>query len=177
MQDSSNPLSTLLPMIIIFGLVVLRMRRMTGLRPMRLQYLWIRPAIFAVIAAALVWSAPPHSILQALILVATLALGAVLGWHQGKLMAISIDSATGNLQVQASVWALASFIAVILLRIGLRRWLTGNDSPLHAYVGVVTDGFLLFVVGFYSAQAVEMFLRGRALLLASRQQQADPTRS
>jgi hypothetical protein len=166
MQNTSNPLSTLLPVIIVFGVLLLRMRRMAGVQPMRLQWLWIRPAIVTLLAALVVYSAPPHGILQALILAATLAAGALLGWHQAKLMTITVDDGTGTLQVRASVWALASFFAVVLLRVGLRRWLTGAESPLHAYVNVVTDCFLLFIVGFYSARAIEMFLRGRALLAA-----------
>jgi hypothetical protein len=49
----------------------------------------------------------------------------------------------------------------------LRPWLTGATSPVHAYVGVVTDAFILFFAGFACAQATEMFIRGRALLAAS----------
>jgi hypothetical protein len=48
--------------------------------------------------------------------------------------------------------------------LALRPWLTGEASPVRAYVNVVTDGFILFIVGFYIARAIEMFLRGRALL-------------
>ncbi|MEJ0100838.1 MAG: hypothetical protein WDO12_14480 [Pseudomonadota bacterium] len=160
-------MSTLLPILIVFTIVVLRMRRMTGVRPMKLRNLWIRPAIVAVAAVALVWSAPPHGVLQVLALLVTVGVGALLGWHQGKLMAISVDAESGQLQVKASIWAMAAFFGVVLLRIGLRPWLTSANSPVHAYIGVVTDGFLLFVVGLYAAQATEMFLRGRSLLQAA----------
>jgi len=173
-QDTASPMNTLVPLLVVFALVVFRMSRMTTARPMRLKALWIRPAIFTVIAAVLVYGAPPQGLLQFLILVATLAFGALLGWHQGKLMAISVDSESGTLQVKASVWAMVAFLAVLVLRMGLRPWLTGADSPVHAYVGVVTDGFLLFIVGFYGARATEMFIRGRALLLATRQQPDQP---
>jgi len=69
--------------------------------------------------------------------------------------------------VQASLIALASFFGLIMLRIGLRPWLTGTTSPFHAYVDVVTDAFMLFFLGFACAQAAEMFIRGRALLAAN----------
>lgn len=52
------------------------------------------------------------------------------------------------------------------LRIALRPWLTSATSPVHAYVRVVTDAFILFFAGFACAQAAEMFIRGRALLSA-----------
>ena len=166
MQDPQSSLATLIPVIIIFAVFLLRMRRMSGVRPMQLPRLWIRPAVVCVIAAVFLYSAPPHSALQALVLVVAVAAGAVLGWHQGKLMAISVDAATGTLQVKASLIALASFFGLIILRIALRPWLTGATSPLHAYVGVVTDAFILFFAGFACAQAAEMFIRGRALLSA-----------
>ena len=62
---------------------------------------------------------------------------------------------------------MASFFGLIMVRIALRPWLTSATSPLHAYVGVVTDAFILFFAGFACAQAAEMFIRGRALSSAS----------
>jgi Protein of unknown function (DUF1453) len=163
-QNSQNLLSTLIPMAIIFVVVVLRMRRMSGVRPMKLQMLWVRPALFSLVAATIVYSMPPQSALQGLVLLAAVAVGAVLGWHQAKLMELSVNSETGTLQVKSSLIATASFVGLILLRMALRPWLTGASSPVHAYVGVVTDSFMLFIVGFYGARAIEMFIRGRALL-------------
>ena len=169
MQNPQSPMATLIPIIIVFAVFLLRMRSMSAIRPMRLTMLWIRPAIVCLIAAIFVYSAPPHSIVQGVILFAALAVGAVLGWHQGKLMAISVDSETGTLQVKASLIALASFFGLILLRMALRPWLMSATSPLHAYVGVATDAFILFFVGFACAQSAEMFIRGRALLAAGPQ--------
>lgn len=164
MHQTTNPTSTLLIYLVVFALVALRVSRMSGVRPMRLNALWIRPAIYVVLAGMLVYTAPPQGLVQYLIVVAMLGIGAVLGWHQGKLMAISVDTATGTLQVKASMWAILFIFAVILVRVGLRTWLLGTDSPLHAYLGVATDALLLLIVGFYGARAAEMFIRGRALL-------------
>jgi hypothetical protein len=157
-------MAIVIPIIILVVVFGLRMRRMAGVRPMRLQRLWIRPAIVSVIAAIFVYATPPHGALQVLILLAALAAGALLGWHQGKLMEISVNSETGSLQVKASIIALAVFFGLILVRVALRPSLTGATSPVHAYVGVVTDCFIVVIVGFYIAQATEMFMRGRALL-------------
>jgi hypothetical protein len=151
-------------------ILVFRMKRLSAVRPMRLPALWIRPAILAVMTGMLVFYAPPQGATQDLILLAALAVGALLGWHQARLMAISVDPESGSLQVKASTWALVTFFGVLLLRMGLRPLLTDENSPVHAYVGVITDGFLLFLVGFYLARATEMFIRGRALLQASRSQ-------
>jgi hypothetical protein len=168
-QNPSFPTSTLVPLLVVFALLLFRMARMRTPRPMRLGALWVRPGLFAVVAAVLVYTAPPHGALQVLALAGALGIGAVLGWHQGKLMEISVDAASETLQVKASTWAAALFLAIILLRMGLRSWLTAGASPLHAYLAVATDGFLLFALGFYAARATEMFIRGRTLLQAARQ--------
>jgi hypothetical protein len=102
-------------------------------------------------------------------LAATLAAGIAAGWHQAKLVHISVHAEDGTLQVKYSAIAQAVFVGIILARVGLRSWLTGSTSPVHAYAAVVTDAFILFFVGFACAQATEMFIRARALLRADAQ--------
>jgi hypothetical protein len=168
MQNAPSNTSTLIPIIIVFVIFLLRARRMAAARPMSLAALWIRPAIVCVIAALFVYNAPPHGIAQGSVLFAALAAGALAGWYQGKLMTIVVDADTGTLQVKASLIAMATFFGLIIARMALRPWLTSATSPVHAYIGVVTDAFILFFVGFACAQAAEMFIRGRALLSGSR---------
>jgi len=167
MQHPPNP-GTYVLLLIAFLMIALRLRRMARVRPMRLTSLWILPAILTALAVALIWTARPSGAPQMLVLAAVVVLGALLGWHQAKLMAISVDAQTGTLQVKASVWGLVTFLAVVLLRAALRPWLTGGASPLHAYLGVITDALLLFPAAFYCARAAEMHIRGSALLRAAR---------
>lgn len=164
MEHSPSPVATVLPYIVIFVVFMLRMRSMSQGQPMRLKALWIRPAMVLVIAGLFLYSAPPHGILQALILLVTLGVGALLGWHQAKMMQITVDAESGKLQVKASVLAVALFFGIIVARMALRPWLMGADSPLHAYVGLVTDAIVLFFLGFACANAAELFIRGRAML-------------
>ena len=168
MQNPQSLAGTLVPLAVVFGIVLLRLRKMTGLRPVRLKVMWIRPGILTAVAAMVIYSMPPHGALQVLILLAALGLGTLAGWHQGKLMQMQVDPASGILQVKASVLAIAIFFGLILLRVGLRSWLTADGSPLHAYVAVTTDAFLVFFVGLVGAQSAEMFIRGRALLAAAK---------
>jgi hypothetical protein len=159
-------LPTLIPLIIIFAVFLLRMRRMGGVRPMSLTRLWVRPVIVVIVAALVLYTSPPQSVVQALVLLVVLGAGIAGGWHQAKLVHISVNTEDGTLQVKYSAIAQAIFIGVILVRVGLRSWLTGSTSPVHAYAAVVTDAFILFFVGFACAQATEMFIRARALLRA-----------
>jgi hypothetical protein len=161
--ERQDLISTLAPFVIIGTIVALRARKMTRVQPMKLNRLWVRPAIIFVISAGLLFVTPPESLLQALALFAVFVVGAVAGWHQAKLMNISIAE-NGELNVKASRWGLLTLLGIIVLRAALRPWLTGPDSPVHVNVGVVTDGFILFIAGFYAARSTEMFLRGRALL-------------
>ena len=167
MQDLQSPMSTLVPIIIVFAIFLLRARRMAAARPMSLYALWRRPVILCLVAGYFIYNAPPQGALQDLILVATLAAGAAAGWYQGKMMAIEVHAETGTLQVKASLLAMVTFFGLIAARMALRPWLMSATSPVHAYVGVVTDAFILFFVGFACAQAAEMFMRGRALLSRS----------
>src|SRR3954463_8592421 len=109
MQNQQNFMSTLIPLAIIFAVFLLRMRRMSGARPMSLPRLWIRPVIVLILAVLVLYSAPPQSTVQTLILLAALAAGAAAGWHQAKLVHISINAEDGTLQVKYSAIAQAIF--------------------------------------------------------------------
>jgi len=163
-NPSQSILPTLIPILIIFALVVLRMRRMSGVRPMSLSRLWIRPVIVVIAAGLILYNGPPQNVVQGLVLLVALGAGIAMGWHQAKLVHISVNEADGTLQVKHSALAQATFVGLILTRIGLRSWLTGSDSPVHAYATVVTDALILMFVGFACARATEMFVRARALL-------------
>jgi hypothetical protein len=167
MQQTPNLFSTLVPIIIIFAVVALRARKMAAVQPMRLDRIWIRPAIVMALTGYLIYYTPPAGLVQIAILLSVFGVGAMAGWHQAKLMEISVDATSGTLQVKASILALIVFFGIIALRIGLRPWLMASTSPLHNYVGMVTDSFLVFIVGFYAARSIEMYVRGRALLAAA----------
>lgn len=162
-MENQSFIRTLAPFVIIGTIVALRARKMSSVQPMKLNRLWVRPAIMLAISAGLLIATPPESALQALALFAICAIGAVAGWHQAKLMTITVAE-SGELNVKASRWGLITLLGIIVLRQALRPWLTGPDSPVHVNVGIVTDGFILFIAGFYAARSTEMFIRGRALL-------------
>src|SRR5678815_812276 len=82
MQYPQSPMSTLVPIIIVFAIFLLRARRMAVARPMSLYALWRRPVILCLVAGYFIYNAPPQGALQDLILVATLAAGAAAGWYQ-----------------------------------------------------------------------------------------------
>ena len=68
--------------IVIAVVFALRWRRMSQVRPLKLERLWMLPALYAVIAVATYIATPPQG-LAWLFCAVTVLLGAALGWQRG----------------------------------------------------------------------------------------------
>jgi membrane protein CcdC involved in cytochrome C biogenesis len=144
----------------IVVIMALRMRRMGQMRPLKLETLWIVPAMYAVVAALMFFSLPPVGWV-ALASLAGLAIGAAVGWQRGKMMHIHVDPETHALNQKASLAAMFFLIALILVRTGART-LLGAES--HVSPAMLTDPLIAFALGMFTLQRVEMYLRARRLL-------------
>lgn len=143
--------------------VLVRLRGMRQLRPLRLETLWIVPAIYLAATLAVLWSRPPAPGLWPA-LAAALAAGAALGWRRGATMRIGIDPATHRLNQRASPAALLFIVLLLVARLALRY----EGRALGLDVMAVTDLVMLFALGLFAATRAEMFVRARALLAAAR---------
>lgn len=151
--------------IIAFVLAV-RMRRLSRARPLKIERLWILPALYLVVASATLFEFPPSGWQWALCGVALLV-GAGLGWQRGRLMHIEIDPATQALNQRASAGALILLVALVVVRLGARS-LAGGGGPLHLNALVLTEMLIVMALGLFTVQRVEMYLRARSLLAAAR---------
>jgi len=152
------------PTYVIWGIVVclvilLRLRLASRVRRLRLETLWIVPAIYGVFTGFLLYQFPPHG-LQWLYGGAALAAGGAVGWRRGKLMRINVDPETHTLNQQASPAAILFILAVLLIR----RGLSFEAGSMGFNVGLVTDLLVLFVLGMFSVARIEMFLRAKRML-------------
>jgi hypothetical protein len=148
----------------VVGLVLfLRLRSMKRARRLRLETLWIVPALYAVITALVFYQSPPAGVQWAYITLA-LALGAALGWRRGALMRIQVDPETHALNQQASPAAMLFIIVLILARQGLRF----EAGSMGFSVAFLTDLLMVFALGLFSATRTEMFVRARRLLAEAR---------
>jgi Protein of unknown function (DUF1453) len=162
MGPHANPAATLLPILFIGLVLFLRIRRMRGTRRLRLETLWIIPAIFLLLAVLVLYETPPHGI-GWIVAAAALIGGGFLGWHRGRSMRISVDPASGTLNQTASPLTFILLIGLIAIRFGVRYWAAyGGAAP--ASVTLITDAFVLLALGIFSVQRLEMFLRARRLL-------------
>ena len=154
--------ANLIPLVIVAVVLALRWRRLKRVQPLKLERLWILPAIFMIIAAGTFVAAPPVGtgwLWCALALVA----GAALGWQRGRTMRIAVDPATGTLNQTGSPAALLFLVALIAARSGLRY-----EAGTHGFNPLLVSGILLsLALGLIVMTRVEMFLRGRRLLAAS----------
>jgi membrane protein CcdC involved in cytochrome C biogenesis len=153
---------------IAIGIVVivlaLRMRRMGQMRPLKLDSLWIVPAVYLVVAALMFWQLPPIGWV-AIASAAGLLIGAAVGWQRGKMMQIHVDPETHALNQKASPAAMFFLIALIVVRMGARGILgqEGSVSP-----AMLTDPLIAFALGMFTLQRVEMYLRAKRLLEEAR---------
>jgi hypothetical protein len=153
---------------ITIGIVVivmaLRFRSMGKIRPLKLDSLWVVPSMYVVVAALMFIGLPPTGWV-AIASAVGLLIGAAVGWQRGKMMHIHVDPETHALNQKASPAAMFFLIALIVVRAGARTLLgqTGGVSP-----AMLTDPLIMFAVGMFSVQRVEMYLRAKRLLEEAR---------
>lgn len=153
--------------VVIFGL---RARRMSQMRPLRLEYLWIVPAIYLAITIMNVFFRPPTfafappTMAAWLASVVALIVGAAVGWQRGRMMQIHVDPETHALNQKGSPLAILFLLAIILVKMVAQ----GEGRSLGFDVQLVTDVAFAFGLGMFAMTRVEMYLRAKRLLEEAR---------
>jgi hypothetical protein len=156
---------TAVVVVLVLGFRLFRMRQT---RRLRLEMLWVVPAIYLVIAGILFAEFPPTSS-GWLMSLAGLVVGCGIGWQRGKLMKIEVDPETHTLNQRASPAALLFIVVLILVRFGARQALAGGDGyGFHLNTMLITDVLMAFALGLFATTRVEMYLRAKRLLEEAR---------
>ncbi|MEO8374360.1 MAG: hypothetical protein ABI471_03990 [Sphingomonas bacterium] len=151
--------------VLVIGLRLFRMRQT---RRLRLETLWVVPAIYLLFAAFMFTEFPPTSA-GWLICFAGLALGGAIGWQRGKLMKIEVDPETHSLNQGASPAAMLFIIVLIAIRFGARQALAGGGGyGFHVNAMLITDLLIAFALGLFAVTRLEMYLRAKRLLEEAR---------
>jgi hypothetical protein len=145
--------------VIICTVLFFRFRSMRRIQKLRLERLWIVPALYALVTATVLYQSMPAGI-QWLYAGLALALGGVLGWRRGALMRINIDPETHELNQQASPAAMLFILVLMVIRQGMRI----EASEMGFNVAFLTDLLVVFALGLFTATRLEMFLRARRML-------------
>jgi len=159
-------MSFVLPIVVIAVVMTLRMRRMATARPLKLERLWIGPALYAVIAGLVFWTTPPTTPVVWLACALALVAGAALGWQRGRMMHISVDQETGTLRQKASFAAMAFLLVLLAVRTAAREAAQAGGLPVD--IKALTDVLIALALGLLTAQRVEMYQRAKRLLAGAR---------
>jgi CcdC-like protein len=166
-HQGGNWLTALLPFVIIAVVLAWRFRSMSRERPLNVGTLWTIPVVYVALIGWMFFALPPSTTGWALI-AAGLIIGAVLGWHRGKMIRIERKAKTGQLMQQASPLAMLLLVAIIVLKMGARA-IFGDVAATQPGSGamLLTDAFIGFALGLLSATRLELYLRARRILAGS----------
>ena len=163
-----NPLFYILPVLVILFLLYFRLRRAMKPQQLKLSQLWIRPAIYVVIAGLVVLApqpgAQPLMLQDALWFVLAALLGAAGGWQMGRVTAIHVDPEKGTLMATGGQAAMIIIIILIAVRMGVRTGLGMEASAWHLNMAVVTDASIVFAGCLFAVRGLEMFLRAQRVM-------------
>jgi hypothetical protein len=164
-SSHAAPAWTLLIPLVFLGLAVARSARA---RNLKVERLWIAPALILV-ATALTFSQQRLPGIAMLVGdVVALAAGALAGWWRGRLTHISVDPQTHALTSRASPLGMLLIVAVFGLRYILRAYSGQSANLLHVSAVELADALMLFAVGLVCVQRLEMALRASRLLAEAR---------
>lgn len=164
-QQAGGWISYAIPLIVIAVVMAVRWKRMSRVRPLKLERLWMLPAFYAVVIGFTFSRFPPQGWGWAFCLVA-LALGGALGWQRGKMMRITLDPETHTLGQTSSPAALLFIVLLIVARSGARGAMS-YAGPAGLDPMAITDVLMALALGLFTAQRLEMYLRGKRMLAAA----------
>lgn len=161
-EQSGGWISYAIPLVVITIVMAIRWRRMGRVRPLKLERLWILPALYAVVIGFTFSRFPPQGWGWLFCLIALL-LGGALGWQRGRMMRITLDPETHSLGQTSSPAALLFILLLIAVRFGAKGAM-GYVEPVGLDPMAVTDTLMALALGLFTAQRLEMYLRGRRML-------------
>lgn len=164
---SANPIQIALTIGAVAIFMVLRLRRARRPRPLRVEQLWIVPALIIVVAVLVLWQLPP-ALADIPWLIGAAIVGGLIGWYRGKMMRITVDPDTHAVNQSASPWTMIFLLVLLALRYGARYALAEEAETWHIGIGAITDAPLLLAAAMLIFTRVEMYLRGQRLLNQAR---------
>ncbi len=153
--------------VVLVVVMAFRLRRMSQTRPLKIEWLWVTPALLTALTVLSLIPQPPQGLGWAW-LAGGLVLGGALGWYRGKMMHIIVDPETHAVNTKASPAAMIFIVALIAIRMALRGVAMTEASTLHLSVAVITGAFMTFAIGLFGVQRLEMALRATRLLKEAR---------
>jgi hypothetical protein len=146
---------------------MLIVRRGMTVRKIKIERMWVMPALLVLAGASLFAANQVPSPLIIAELAAALAAGGVVGWYRGRLTHITIDPETHDLTSRTSPVGVVLIAVLFAGRYGIRLAfpdLGASHGSLESQAGAIADALTLFGIGAIVVQRLEMWLRCRRLL-------------
>ena len=171
--SGGSPTSYLLPIGVALVIILLRNSRP---RRLRIERLWLLPAIYLVgLVSALSAAPPPITPVSIGLLVAGFLIGAALGWQRARFTVIDIHPETHDLTSRASPIGIIFIFAILLVRFGARDFLAAHPDFLHLPVIAIGEALLVMVVATLTAQRLEIWRRASQMLADARRGPGPPS--
>jgi membrane protein CcdC involved in cytochrome C biogenesis len=158
---TANAIASIIAIVVAGVFIVLRNMRP---RRLRVELLWIRPAIFLALCSLYFFRYPPVSATDIAGVVVGFAIGSALGWWRGSLTRIDVDPATDTAIQQASVFGVLLIISLLVVRTGVRLAVDTGSLSLPVSVDIATGWLLALAVGIVVVQQIEIWLRARRVM-------------
>lgn len=154
--------------VLVLAIFAFRMSRMRQARPLRIEWLWVTPAIMIAAVGFMIWGlGQQHQTLEGMDwawMALMLVIGAAIGWYRGRMMKIEVNPETHALNQQASPAAIIFIVALLVVRRAADYFLQGEAKAWHIDLALLTAAPVVLVVGMLTATRVEMFIRARRML-------------
>lgn len=137
-------------------------------RRLRVERMWIMPALLLSLVGVTLGLQPPHRFSVLVMEVFALGVGLGLGWWRGRTTNITIDPATHDLTSRPSPIGMALIAGLFLVRFALKDYASAHARELHVGAADIAEVFLLLAAGLICAQRLEMWIRARRLLRQAR---------
>ncbi len=151
--------------VVVALIVGLRIWRSSRERRLRVERMWIRPAIICTILGFSIYSQPlPMTVpILAALALATLV-GLAVGLYRGRMVKVSINVDTHILTSKASPWGTLILLGLMVVRFGARFALRESHDVGGIPVNAIIDGLTLFYAGNVVGMQVDVWMRARKLL-------------
>jgi hypothetical protein len=161
----------LLPYLIPLLILLLIVRRGLTARKIKIERMWVMPALLVFAGASMFASAHTPGPLVIGELAVALAAGAVVGWYRGRLTHITIDPETHDLTSRTSPVGVVLIAVLFAARYGIRLafpQMGYEHGSLESQAGLIADALTLFGIGAMVVQRLEMWMRCQKLLAEAR---------
>src|SRR5438552_2357568 len=159
---------TIVPLVVA-ALLLRRAARAQKPRTVRMQRLWIFPALLLLVTLMSLWREGFPGLLLALVFAAAALAGGAIGWFRVHTLEFSLDRESGKVSARATQLGALLVVGLVGLRyladVAIKQFgLNAGGNVVHA-----TDATLIFTTSMFVARSTHTWIQARALIAAHRQ--------